>query len=86
MTPSQCRISIIEWKKTAHIIADLGELIRVQKKIEQIEKKYQKTLDKQRKHVLDYMTLILDLVHFLEVIHNIWISAVVIFLFSGRLW
>jgi hypothetical protein len=42
----------------------------------------QKTLDKGRKHVLDYMTLILDLVHFLEVIHNIWMSAVVIFYFQ----
>jgi hypothetical protein len=45
----------------------------------------QKTLDKGRKHVLDYMTLILYLVHFLEVIHNIWMSAVVIFYFQGDL-
>ena len=42
----------------------------------------QKTLDKGRKHVLDYMTLILDLVHFLEAIHNIWMSDVVIFYFQ----
>lgn len=42
----------------------------------------QKTLDKGRKHVLDYMTLILYLVHFLEVIHNIWMDAVVIFYFQ----
>jgi hypothetical protein len=44
----------------------------------------QKTLDKGRKHVLDYMKLILDLVHLLEAIHNIWMSAVEFFLFSGR--
>jgi len=42
----------------------------------------QKTLDKGRRHELDYKTLILDLVHFLEVIHNIWMSAVVLLLFS----
>ncbi len=44
----------------------------------------QKTLDKGRKHVLDYMTLIQDLVHLLEAIHNIWMSAGVLILFSGR--
>jgi len=43
--------------------------------------KMQKTLDKRRGHVLDYWTLIQDLVHFLEVIHNIWMSAVVLLLF-----
>jgi hypothetical protein len=42
----------------------------------------QKTLDKGRRHELDYRTLILYLVHFLEEIHNIWMSAVVLLLFS----
>jgi hypothetical protein len=42
----------------------------------------QKTLDKGRRHELDYRTLIQDLVHFLERIHNIWMSAVVLLLFS----
>lgn len=39
----------------------------------------QKTLDKGRTHVLDYWTLIQYLVHFLEAIHNIWMSADVLF-------
>ncbi len=86
LTPSQCRISIIGWKKNGQFHCGFRKADSRSKKNEQIEQKYQKTLDKRRKHVLDYMTLILDLVHFLEVIHNIWISAVVIFLFSGRLW
>jgi hypothetical protein len=42
----------------------------------------QKTLDKRRTLVLDYLTLIQYLVHFLEAIHNIWMSAdVLIFVF-----
>ncbi len=44
-----------------------------------------KTLDKRRTHVLDYLKLIQYLVHFLEAIHNIWVSADVLFLFSGRM-
>jgi hypothetical protein len=46
--------------------------------------KLQKTLDKGRTHVLDYLTLIQDLVHFLEAIHNIWMSVGTIFYFPGR--
>jgi hypothetical protein len=38
-----------------------------------------KTLDKRRMHVLDYLKLIQYLVHFLEAIHNIWVSADVLF-------
>jgi hypothetical protein len=41
----------------------------------------QKTLDKGRTHVLDYLKLIQDLVHFLEVIHNIWMSTEALFYF-----
>ncbi len=35
-----------------------------------------------RTPVLDYLKLIQDLVHFLEVIHNIWIISCVLFLHS----
>jgi len=42
----------------------------------------QKTLDKGRRHELDYRTLIQDLVYFLEIIHNIWMSAVALLLFT----
>lgn len=48
--------------------------------------KMQKTLDKRRKHVLNYLTLIQYLVHSLETIHNIWIGAVVLFLHFPEGW
>jgi hypothetical protein len=48
--------------------------------------KMQKTLDKRRKHVLDYLTLIQYLVHFLVAIHNIWIGAIVLFLHFPEGW
>ena len=46
----------------------------------------QKTLDKKRKHVLNYLTLIQYLVHSLETIHNIWIGAVVLLLYFPEGW
>lgn len=49
-------------------------------------KKMQKKLDKRRKHVLNYLTLIQYLVHSLETIHNIWIGAIVLLLHFPEGW
>jgi len=67
-------------------LLDLVMSMEVFEKNRIIREKLQKTLDKGRTLVLDLLTLIQDLVHFLEAIHNIWMSADAVFLFSRRVF